>query len=90
MPSVAPICPTCSQPLTFITLSEQYLCIPCRVAAENATRTVRRVSVAQAAWEAYEERAAIMEYDGGLPRDEAERVARDVFQHRGKASCPPG
>ena len=26
-------------------------------------------------WEAYEERAAIMEFDGGLSRDEAEREA---------------
>ena len=28
----------------------------------------------------YEERAAIMEYDGGLPRDEAERLARDEIR----------
>jgi hypothetical protein len=27
--------------------------------------------------EAYEERAAIMEYDGGLPRAEAERLAME-------------
>jgi hypothetical protein len=27
--------------------------------------------------EAEEERAAIMEYDGGLPRDEAERKAKE-------------
>ena len=27
------------------------------------------------AWEAFEERAAIIEYDGGLPRAEAERLA---------------
>lgn len=31
----------------------------------------------------YEERAAIMEYDGGLPRHEAEAVAwKDVFGQR--------
>ena len=31
--------------------------------------------------ELYEERAAIMEYDGGLSREEAERLARvDVFE----------
>lgn len=28
--------------------------------------------------EMYEERAAIMEYDGGLPRDEAERLAKEL------------
>lgn len=33
--------------------------------------------------EAYEERAAILEFDEGLPRDEAERLARDqVFGWR--------
>ena len=32
--------------------------------------------------DAWEERAAIMEYDGGLPRDDAERCAyRDVVGH---------
>lgn len=29
--------------------------------------------------EAYEERAAIMEFDGGLSRDEAENRAREIF-----------
>lgn len=29
----------------------------------------------ESAWEAFEERAAIMEFDGGLSRDEAEREA---------------
>lgn len=33
--------------------------------------------------EAYEERAAIMEYDGGLTREEAEAAARAA--HPGKA-----
>lgn len=27
----------------------------------------------------FEERAGIMEYDGGLPRDEAERLAKVIF-----------
>lgn len=31
----------------------------------------------------YEERAAIMEYVGGLPRIEAERLARKIVQGRG-------
>lgn len=32
---------------------------------------------------AYEERAAIMEYLGGLPRPEAERRARKIAEGRG-------
>jgi hypothetical protein len=35
----------------------------------------QRISEKEDAWEAYEERAAIMEFDGGLSRDEAEREA---------------
>jgi hypothetical protein len=36
--------------------------------------------VTDADWEALEERAGILEYDGGLPRDEAERLAwRTLF-----------
>jgi hypothetical protein len=31
--------------------------------------------------ELWEERAAILEYDGGLSRDEAERQARELIQH---------
>lgn len=31
---------------------------------------------------AFEERAAIMELDGGLPRDEAERRARKIIEDR--------
>ncbi|MDD2319152.1 MAG: hypothetical protein PHO83_03780 [Geobacteraceae bacterium] len=31
----------------------------------------------------YEERAAIMEYVGGLPRAEAERLARKIAEGRG-------
>ena len=30
--------------------------------------------------EACEERAAIMEYEGGLSREEAERLAREAYQ----------
>jgi hypothetical protein len=30
-------------------------------------------------WEVFEERAAIMEYDGSLPREEAERLAWDCL-----------
>lgn len=32
--------------------------------------------------EARDERAAIMEYDGGLPRDEAQRLAREAHPCR--------
>ena len=32
--------------------------------------------------EAFEERAAIMEFDGGLPREEAERLARKIIYRR--------
>jgi len=34
-------------------------------------------------WIACEERAAIMEYLGGLPRTEAERMARKIVEGRG-------
>jgi hypothetical protein len=34
-------------------------------------------------WFIYEERAAIMEYDGGLTRPEAERRARKIAEGRG-------
>jgi hypothetical protein len=34
------------------------------------------------AWEAYEERAAIMEFDGGLSRDDAEREAWALVSKR--------
>jgi len=37
--------------------------------------------------DAYEERAAIMEYDGGLPRHEAEALAwKEVFGDRARAA----
>jgi hypothetical protein len=35
--------------------------------------------------EMYEERAAIMEYDGGLPRDEAERLAKQLVDEMRRA-----
>lgn len=37
----------------------------------------------EAAREAYEERAAILEFDAGLPREEAERLAREMTSYRG-------
>lgn len=33
--------------------------------------------------EAFEERAAILEFDAGLPRDEAERRARELTHYLG-------
>jgi hypothetical protein len=39
--------------------------------------------------EAYEERAAILEYEAGLPRDEAEQRAREMVLHKhGGRSSP--
>lgn len=44
----------------------------------------------EAAREDFEERAAVFEYDGGLPRREAERLALDaVLADRAKANQPP-
>lgn len=34
--------------------------------------------------EAFEERAAIMEYEGGLPREEAERLAYEIVYGKRK------
>jgi hypothetical protein len=39
--------------------------------------------------ELFEERAAIMEFDGGLPREEAERLARLEAEKREVATWPP-
>jgi hypothetical protein len=36
----------------------------------------------ESVWEAYEERAAIMEFDGGLSRDDAEREAWALVSRR--------
>jgi hypothetical protein len=41
----------------------------------NGSASPSRFLDTEAVWEAYEERAAIMEFDGGLSRDEAEREA---------------
>jgi hypothetical protein len=41
----------------------------------NGSASPPRLLELEAAWETYEERAAIMEFDGGLSRDEAEREA---------------
>ena len=41
----------------------------------NGSTSPSRLLELEAAWEAYEERAAIMEFDGGMSRDEAEREA---------------
>jgi hypothetical protein len=41
----------------------------------NGSAPTPRNSVKEDVWEAYEERAAIMEFDGGLSRDDAEREA---------------
>lgn len=38
--------------------------------------------------EAFEERAAIMEFDGGLPRGEAERMAARALLATGKMTDP--
>lgn len=40
------------------------------------------------AQDAFEERAAIMEYDGGLPRAQAEALARDSLQLTSPLSAP--
>lgn len=37
----------------------------------------------EAAREAFEERAAILEFDAGLSREEAERLAREMTSYRG-------
>jgi len=41
----------------------------------NGSAPTPRNSGKEDVWEAYEERAAIMEFDGGLSRDDAEREA---------------
>ena len=40
-------------------------------------------SLSEAEREEYEERVAIMEYDGGLSREEAERQALEIIKERG-------
>lgn len=48
------------------------------------TQTVKAVGLPddESLKEAFEERAAIMEFDGGLPRQEAERLARKIIYRR--------
>jgi|GEM_PF-3588616 len=41
----------------------------------NGSTSPSRLLELEAAWEDFEERAAIMEFDGGLSRDDAEREA---------------
>jgi hypothetical protein len=41
----------------------------------NGSAPPSRLPELEAAWEDFEERAAIMEFDGGLSRDDAEREA---------------
>jgi hypothetical protein len=48
----------------------------------NGSTSPSRLLELEAAWEAYEERAAIMEFDGGLSRDEAEREAWALVSKR--------
>jgi hypothetical protein len=51
---------------------------------ESARRLpiVPRLLELEAAWEDFEERAAIMEFDGGLSRDDAEREAWALVSER--------
>lgn len=48
------------------------------------TQTVKAVGLSdnESLKEAFEERAAIMEFDGGLPRLEAEQLARKIIYRR--------
>lgn len=56
--------------------------IPLSPPQKNST-SGSRVLQNEALREAYEERAAIMEYDGGLSREEAEREARRLTCYDG-------
>ena len=48
----------------------------------NGSTSPSRLLEHEPVWEAYEERAAIMEFDGGLSRDEAEREAWALVSER--------
>ena len=48
----------------------------------NGSTSPSRLLELEAAWEDFEERAAIMEFDGGLSRDEAEREAWALVSKR--------
>ena len=50
-------------------------CVTSREVAQTCTRRGGRWAMTDAEREAAEERAAIMEYDGGMSREEAEREA---------------
>ena len=48
----------------------------------NGSTSPSRLLELEAAWEDFEERAAIMEFDGGLSRDDAEREAWALVSKR--------
>ena len=48
----------------------------------NGSAPPSRLLELEAAWEDFEERAAIMEFDGGLSRDDAEREAWALVSKR--------
>ncbi|MEP9372576.1 hypothetical protein [Mesorhizobium sp. KR1-2] len=85
--AVAPACSTCST----VAPAEVIQDLDCK---NNAVALVAPVAPRNDDdWresdllDAYEERAAIMEYDGGLPRYEAEALAwKEVFGDRAKAA----
>lgn len=43
--------------------------------------------LSQAKFEAWEERAAIMQYDGGMTRKEAEGAALKLFEYEVRPDC---
>ena len=64
-------------------VSHRALCEKSRSStAVNGSAPTPRNSGKEDVWEAYEERAAIMEFDGGLSRDEAEREAWALVSKR--------
>ena len=50
----------------------------------NDALALRMIMANEASREAYEERAAIIEYDGGCPRLEAERLALEIMLAKGR------
>ncbi len=84
---VAPACSTCSTVALGMVLQENY-------SINNGVAPVAPVAPANSdivneieLWHAYEHRAAIMEYDGGLDRHEAEALAWfEVFGDRERDS----
>lgn len=57
---------------------------------EDAQREAKRRRWPAWALEEFEERAAIMEYDGKLRRDDAEREAHDLVAAKGRARRDAG